>query len=56
MNVPDDWGNYWRTCDRGHRYHESEGGCQVCEEMDEAREALDDAADERDEDGKDEDK
>lgn len=33
-NVPDDWGCYWRSCDRcGHRYHASEGGCGCHEEL-----------------------
>ena len=50
MNVPDDWGNYWRTCDRGHRYHESEGGCQECEEIEEALE-LESAFEDVDGDG-----
>jgi hypothetical protein len=27
-NVPDDWGCYYRRCDRcGSKYHASEGGC-----------------------------
>lgn len=26
-NVPDDWNQYWITCERGHKYHASEGGC-----------------------------
>ena len=27
MNVPDDWGSYYRTCyDCGEKYHLSEGG------------------------------
>ena len=47
MNVPDDWGNYWRTCDRGHRYHESEGGCQECEEIEEAFEDVDEDEEEK---------
>jgi len=29
-NVPDDWGNYYTTCDEGHRFHLSEGDCGVC--------------------------
>ena len=34
MNVPADWGYYYRTCGRGHRYHLSEGGCVQCSEKD----------------------
>lgn len=35
MNLPDDWGCYYRTCDRcGTRYHASEGGCE-CEDEEE---------------------
>lgn len=34
MNVPDDWGMYYRACSRGHRFHESEGGCHECAEHD----------------------
>jgi hypothetical protein len=29
-NLPDDWSRYARTCDSGHRYHASEGGCETC--------------------------
>lgn len=44
-NLPDDWGAYWRRCDRGHRYHASEGGCGECEAEDERdAEEGDDAA------------
>lgn len=25
MNLPDDWGAYFRKCPRGHLWHESEG-------------------------------
>lgn len=39
MNVPDDWGAYWRTCSEcGRRYHMSDGGCD-CEERREEAEA-----------------
>lgn len=30
MNLPDDWGNHWRTCSRGHRWHASEISCCEC--------------------------
>lgn len=30
-NVPDDWGAHFVTCERGHRYHASEGGCHQCD-------------------------
>lgn len=30
-NTPDDWGNYFRTCSAGHRYHASEYHCGECE-------------------------
>lgn len=30
-NLPNDWGDYFETCDAGHRYHVTEG-CDACEE------------------------
>lgn len=41
-NVPDDWDNYWTTCDRGHRFHASEGFCDACELQDEFEAGLTD--------------
>ena len=38
MNVPDDWHTHYRTCDLGHRYHKSEGGCGTCAAIFECRE------------------
>jgi hypothetical protein len=32
-NVPDDWDQYYARCDRGHRYHLSEGGCDQCADI-----------------------
>jgi len=37
-NLPDDWGCYYTTCENGHRYHMSEGGCDRCEESEEESE------------------
>ena len=35
MNVPDDWGSYYRRCDLcGRRYHASEGGCDCTDDLD----------------------
>lgn len=35
MNVPDDWGSYYRNCSAcGSRYHDSEGGCYCHEDRD----------------------
>ena len=31
MNLPDDYGMYWRTCSKHNfRYHASDGGCDMC--------------------------
>ena len=29
-NVPDDYGNGWRRCPCGERYHLADGGCTAC--------------------------
>ena len=30
-NVPDDWGNFYRTCSKcTTRFHASDGGCPKC--------------------------
>lgn len=33
--LPDDWGMYWHTCKRGHRYHASEHYCDRCVQIEE---------------------
>ena len=30
MNLPDDYGMGWTRCRKGHRFHMSDGGCDVC--------------------------
>ena len=47
MNVPDDWNTYWTTCDRGHRYHLSDGGCDECASEDEEEQRQQDEDRER---------
>lgn len=37
MNVPDDWSTWMVTCPRGHKYHASEGGCDLCDSIEEQR-------------------
>jgi hypothetical protein len=37
-NVPDDWGSYYRRCDRcGSKYHASEGGCGCMDDVGECQ-------------------
>lgn len=39
FNVPDDWDLYWRTCNKGHRFHASEGYCDRCLILEEEKRA-----------------
>jgi hypothetical protein len=34
-SLPDDWGCHYVTCERGHRWHLSEGYCVDCYDRDE---------------------